>query len=1272
MVKHGFLHCHSMYSLFDSAVTPDELVKKAQSLGAKNITLTDHGTLLGIEPFMDAGEKYNMNTIPGCEFYLENREHFIVLAKTYAGYRAIFKVMRDAVYEERTKGKTYACIPYEVLKRLSGNSDIIATSACMQGPIASDLLTNYRIDRKVQKLQHRMDVLFDAYQSYEKAESLLNALSKQLQVLSNEAKEKTKLTNKSHKRKLQSMKKELDSGQVSMFYEQQKRQYEDELRFFEYCQTRLRAIGAEQTRIRSQQQQCRAVKKQTKSAHDRYITLSSQIASLTATKISEDVLYDRAKQTASYYQSIFPHFYIELQYHGIEEEAYLMPILSRIAKELSIPVIAGNDSHMADASEDSLLARQTVRYNYFERHQTLGPADAELYLKTDEELTESLRKVLDADIVREAMENLSILSSCHVVMPTDTHYPAVKDGASFDELLEKARKKRIAKGLWNDTYEKRLRHEIDVIKQMGFVDYHMVVRDFCFAARKLGGIPKSEIANCPSDLNKAIAWVEKNGYHTGVGVGPGRGSAGGSLVCYLLGITNIDPVRYHLLFERFLNPERVSMPDIDTDVKTSLRPLIIRYLKWRYGARAVCSIVTESTYQAKGAIKAAGRDRASELYSHITNKSAYKAQISDYMRKYVYPLSDMLSNTDKLADRSDISEKLIEQSEEAIVWKRAMLLEGKLYATGLHAGGVVISDNDDINEYIPLAWNEENHVWAAQCDMVKLEKRGLLKMDLLGLNNLDILSDCLQYIEQRTGKRIDLDTIPFEPEVFRSIYAAGKTNSIFQFESAGMKKMLKEFQPESIEDIILLVAAYRPGPMQFIPDIIKVKEGKKKPSYIVPELKDILDSTYGYPVYQEQLMSIFHVCAGFTLGKADIVRRYMSKKKVEKFLEFKPEFIEGLVKTGATKEGAEELWDSLTDFAKYAFNRSHAAAYSIVSYQTAWLKYHYPTEYLCAMFNNKEAKDFGVIIEDCRDLGIPIYPVDINLSQYDFQIENNGIRFGFKGIDGIGNRNFLKDSKRGYTSFLDFVQREMIVCNNDGTISQMKSSIMKALINTGAFDRLFANRKRLLEHYEDLSEKIKRAVDLKSLEAALTAYEMDDLLPADEAYNITKENELIGFLISINPLNGYLSEKAYGCIPYTDLTEGSVTIMGFVEEQKQRYSKKGNLMQVYYLQGYDGKMMALQMGNSLDWSYKVVKLTGEYKNGTLFIRNIKPLEKSQYQASYIINSKADNDRVKQIVSEDIGEKNCLLHIINYAGNRMVPKCGDLLVSKECFDLIRNE
>lgn len=348
--------------------------------------------------------------------------------------------------------------------------------------------------------------------------------------------------------------------------------------------------------------------------------------------------------------------------------------------------------------------------------------------------------------------------------------------------------------------------------------------------------------------------------------------------------------------------------------------------------------------------------------------------------------------------------------------------------------------------------------------------------------------------------------------------------------------------------------------------------------------------------------------------------------------------------TGATEEGAIELWDSLTDFAKYAFNRSHAASYALVSYQTAWLKYHYPAEFCCAMFNNKEQKKFTPIIDDCKEFHVNILPVDINHSWFDFSVEDGAIRFGYKGIKGIGDQNLLKDSTKGYQSFKDFIFQDMIK-KTDGRITQMKSSIMENLINAGAFDKLYKNRERLLEHYAILSDMIKNAVSLSSLTCAIKNYEMPDILPADKQYNMQEESKLLNSIVSIRPLDGYMDEKAYGCIPFSELAEGNVKVMGFIVEQKKKYSKKGNLMQVYSIEGFSGKLSAVQMGDALSYVGKVVIIAGSYQKDTLFVRSISCLSKGLTTGTYIIKTLEDNYRIKEIYKNDTGDKNHLLHII---------------------------
>lgn len=950
MVKYGILHTHSEYSVHDSTQSPEELVKQAKELGCKNLTLTDHGTLLGVDDFMDAGKKYEVNTIPGVEMYLENRLHLILVAKNYHGFQEISRVLKEANEHQmikRIKGRSfvYPIATKEILESLRGSKDIIVSSACVQGPVCYALLQKFYMDEYNQKIYDKMKAFEEDIALYKQSLEDLRKIDEKMAVYKGNKKEFSKYTTKSYQTRIEKKCQKLAENQ-QIVEELKDAEATKDLKKYEKAKLQVQSLFSEVEEMESlhqsatdivkeaekkldfykeQKKKVQEKKKGYKKQKDRYDALKAKL--INDPECTEESMYENAKSIACYLDELFPSFYLELQNHGLPQESYVMPLLVKIARETGIPLIAANDAHMSDASEESIAGRQLVRFNYFAKHQEVSPADRELYLKTDEELLDALSKVVDLESAKESLENTKILEECHVVFPQEKHYPTCQSEKSFDELLEEARGGMIQQGLWDQEHEERLRHEMHVIKTMGYVDYHMVVRDFCIAGRNLGVVPKQELKNMPDDYVKSLQWIKEKGYNTGVGVGPGRGSAAGSLVCYLLGITNLDPLKYNLLFERFLNPERVSMPDIDTDIKTSLRPYIIRYCKQKYGENAVSSIATTSTYAAKAAIQMAGRDRADELYGQLptAEQDEKRKQYLTFTRK----ISDLIpeGSGEKLSGWEEEFQRQFGKKEEAvIIWNHAKLIEGHVNGTGVHAGGIVISDNDNINEYVPLMWKDDMKVWATQCDMIRVEEKGMLKMDVLGLLTLDVISDCVNLIKKNTGISIDLDHLPFEEDVFRNIYATGKTNSVFQVESKGMKDMLKQFGPTCFEDIILLLAMYRPGPMQFIPNVIAVKHGQKELTYKTPLLEPILKDTYGAVAYQEQVMLLFQVLAGYSLGQADMVRRAMSKKKEEKLKIERKAFIygdeerhiKGCLKNGILEEVANEIFDEVLDFAKYA------------------------------------------------------------------------------------------------------------------------------------------------------------------------------------------------------------------------------------------------------------------------------------------------------------------------------------------------------------------
>ena len=1265
MVKHGFLHCHSMYSTNDSTASPMELVAKAKELGASNITLTDHGTMLGIEPFLKAGQELGINTIPGMEIYLENREHFLLVAMDHTGYQSLIHLFRKAQYKDVGKS-TYALVPYQALQEMEHKDHVIATSACVQGPLSKIILSNNKIRSTLIKKKQQMATIEKDAMSYEKTIEEIQAVQDSIKYYQQEIKMEKKFLAPAYKKSLK--KKKQSAEQLSLFQNDNQQEIHSMEQNISRAKTQLPIL---EEKVNQLKKRVAALKKRSSACSGswkKYKKLLAEEKELEACFIPEEMLYQNAKRKALEYKNLFPHFYIELQYHGLSMEAQAYPALAKIAKETGIPVIAANDAHMTDNSAESIEARRLMRFNYFEKHQEISPADREMYLKDDEELSQALLQILDEGTVAEAMDNLKVLDLCHVSLPDEKHYPKVPTEDSFDSLLQDAKNKMIQQGEWNAVYEARLQHEVAVIKSMGFVDYHLVVRDFCIMGRKLGVVPKEERKNIPSDFSRVDDWLAEHHYTIGEGIGPGRGSAAGSLVCYLLGITNIDPIRYHLLFERFLNPERVTMPDIDTDIATSLRPVLIQYVQWRYGINAVASIMTETTYGAKGAIQAAGRDEADRLYGHLPLKNRNEEK-SRFMHKYVYPISDQLDTGMKV---SDIDVSTVNDISRDIIHK-ASLIEGKLFSTGVHAGGVVISDNRDINEYIPIYYNHSLDVWAVQCDMVRLEEKGFLKFDLLGLKNLDIITDTLYLILKHTGSAVDINTIPFEDVVFSGIYSTGRTNSVFQFESAGMKKMLQRFQPSCFEDIILLVAAYRPGPMQYLDDIIAVKQGTKPIHYDIPELEPILSETYGAVIYQEQVMRIFQDLAGYSLGGADLVRRAMSKKKMDKLKKERKAFLYGdkergicgCLSKGIPEAKADALFDSLMDFAKYAFNKSHAAAYALVSYQTAWLKHHYPDCFACAMLNNTEQKDYAPIIEDCRARGVRILPPSILQSHYDCTIENGAIRLGMRSIKGVAEKTagFIDQIKsaRGsgqLHSFSDFLS--CCISEEDGKVIQPPAALVEKMISVGVFDIFYKNRQGLLQAYQEIRKRISSTKGENRMEKVNLIIQFFSV-PAwdipDKKWNMQAELEYLGDVYSESPVSGFAPPQYYGCIPFSQMHPGKNKIMGYICNIEEKVSRKGT--PIYILSLFDGKeylsIIGLQKYFPQLSDYLFLPVSMQVKKGEkgFFLENVRILQKTNQknETSFICDTMEKQQYLQDILSEDHfaapAEKYCTLHILRF-------------------------
>lgn len=598
-------------------------------------------------------------------------------------------------------------------------------------------------------------------------------------------------------------------------------------------------------------------------------------------------------------------------------------------------------------------------------------------------------------------------------------------------------------------------------------------------------------------------------------------------------------------------------------IASDIRDDVIQYVTEKNGEERVCRIITKMRQLGKDAI-----DNNARLLGESKGDTRMFYGLGDNIKSKYDALLKANDNFKCIEDaKKDLLDYYADNPDAVEIINRAIMVEGTTKSTSFHAAGVVISDNNPVSEYIPLMYDNDSHVWKTQMDMIKVEELGLLKMDFLGLKNLSVISEAKQMIKTNHGIDLDIRNLPFEKEVFLEIYAKGLTNGVFQFESAGMKSTLKGFSPDCIDDIVLLVAAYRPGPMESIGTMADVKNGRKPLEYLVPELEPILKNTYGCIIYQEQVMEIFQKLAGYSLGQADLVRRAMSKKVMEKLMKEKTAFVDGdekrnikgCVANGIDKEKALELFDTMIDFAKYAFNKSHAAAYAVVSYQTAYLKYHFPMEYMCALLNIVDFKKYAGIIGECKALGITVNKPDINVSESDFCIRNNRIYFGLGKIKGAGScgQQLVDERNAGglFSSFHSALSR----------MSRIKVNGIKGFIWSGAFDLLTENRVALSHVFNlcvenDLFKKIRIAED-KGLDATEFKNEIRDFaipnFPYEHKDLLLKEKEYLGSFVSGHPFDDYQNVYNYGCTCIDELTVGSNRmIIGAITNVRVYPSKK--------------------------------------------------------------------------------------------------------------------
>lgn len=751
--------------------------------------------------------------------------------------------------------------------------------------------------------------------------------------------------------------------------------------------------------------------------------------------------YDEAKKIALKYAEVLgkDNYFLEIQDHGLSEQKRIIPDMLRLSEETGIGLVATNDIHYLkkeDAKyQDVLMCIQMEKK--VDDPDRMKFETEEFYIKSPEEMASLF------EYVPQAIENTEkIAKRCNVDFDFGTrHLPAyaVPDGKDAFEYLRELCQSGLEKRYSpvSDELQKRLDYELGVIKSMGFVDYFLIVWDFIHFAK-----------------------------NNGVMVGPGRGSAAGSIVAYSLGITTVDPIKYGLIFERFLNPERVSMPDIDIDFAPNGRQKIIDYVVEKYGEGQVAQIITFGTMKAKLAIRDVGR--ALDIPYAEVDKVAKLVPFD--LKMTISKALDISTELHALYENDPQIKELLDTS---------MALEGLPRHASTHAAGVVITSEPIVN-YVPLQLNSENFI-TTQFTKDTVENLGLLKMDFLGLRNLTVIENAVKIIKCTRGIDLNMDEIDYDCKEVYELISSGNTDGVFQLESAGMQSFMQELKPDTLEDVIAGIALYRPGPMEQIPRYIKSKKNPETIKYKHPLLKNILDVTYGCMVYQEQVLEIVRTLAGYSLGKADSMRRVISKKKADQMVIERKNFIygsddgdiPGCIKNGIDEQTAISIFDEINDFANYAFNKSHAAAYAFVTYQTAYLKTFYPVEYMASLISSIDDLDkINHYIANCKEMGIDRLPPDVNKSEDTFTVENNSIRFGLSAVKNVGRAmilNLVNERKNNgkFKTFSDFIDR---MAGQD-----MNKRALEGLISCGAFDSMGVKRSQLLAVYEKALDGTARA-----------------------------------------------------------------------------------------------------------------------------------------------------------------------------------------------------
>ena len=934
--------------------------------------------------------------------------------------------------------------------------------------------------------------------------------------------------------------------------------------------------------------------------HEGIIALSACLAGEVQRNLVRG-MYEEAKEVAYRYERCFGkgNFFLELQDHGIPEQKLVNQQLLRMSQETGIELVATNDVHYTNAEDaephDILLCLQTGKKLADE--DRMRYEGGQYYVKSEEEMKLLFPYAL------QALENTQkIADRCHVEIEfghTKVPHFEVPEGYDSWTYLNKLCHEGLDKRYGADApkYLQKLDDELAVIKNMGYVDYFLIVWDFIHYARE-------------HDIM----------------VGPGRGSAAGSLVSYTTGITDIDPVRYNLIFERFLNPERVSMPDIDVDFCFERRQEVIDYVVEKYGKDCVTQIVTFGTLAARGVIRDVGRVMDLPYNFVDTIAKAIPNELGITIDKALMMNPELRG----MYESDESVKKLIDMSRR---------LEGLPRHTSMHAAGVVISQKP-MDEYVPLSRASDGTI-TTQFTMTTIEELGLLKMDFLGLRTLTVIQNAVRLAEKSSGKKIDMNAIDYNDKKVLDSLGTGKTDGVFQLESAGMKNFMKELKPQSLEDVIAGISLYRPGPMDFIPAYIKGKDHPESITYDCPELEPILAPTYGCIVYQEQVMQIVRDLAGYTWGRSDLVRRAMSKKKGKVMEQERKNFVygnpeenvPGCIARGIDEKVANKIYDNMIDFAKYAFNKSHAAAYAVVAYQTAYLKYYYPVEFMAALMTSvlDNTSKVSEYIYTCRQMGIAILPPDINESNDNFTVVPGGIRFGLAAIKNIGRgfiQKVMNEREQGgeFTSLEDFASRMY------GT--DLNKRALENLIKAGACDSFGLNRAQMLRIYELVldaaaSRKNKNIdgqmglFDLLSGEdsaAVMPAVQVPDIPEMSVQEKMNLEKQTTGLYLSGHPMDEYRPllrgmdvvpiGEILECFENGDETyqdEQIVNIAGIVEAIKMKTTRSGSMMAYVTVEDDTGSMELLTFSTILNqYGSLLYENAAVILNGRISVRDEKP------------------------------------------------------------------